>query len=83
MSVSSQIERLNSAKAAIIDAIVAQGVTVPNEAMLDDLAAYVLQIALSSNADTIDGLHLDVRSDGTAPTDPYASENSITLVYGG
>jgi hypothetical protein len=82
MSVSSQIQRLNNAKAAIKDAIAAKGVTVPDEATLDALAGYITQIeGDTGNADTVDGYHIAVRSDGTAP--PSGTTNTITFVYGG
>ena len=77
MSVSSQIERLNNAKAAIKTAIAAKGVTVPNNATLDVLAEYITQI---TNADTVDHYHIAVRNDGTAPTE---QTETITFVYGG
>ena len=77
MSVSSQITRLNNAKAAIIAAIEAKGVSVPDGATLDALAEYITQ---AKNADTVDGYHLAVNSNGAAPT---TTGKTITLVYGG
>lgn len=44
MSISSEILRLEGAKADIIDAIEAKGVTVPSGAKLDDLAALIEDI---------------------------------------
>jgi hypothetical protein len=81
MSVSSQITRLNNAKAAIIAAIEAKGVSVPDDALIDTLAEYIAQIeAFSSDADTVDGYHIAVNSNGAAPT---TSSQTITFVYGG
>ena len=45
MSISSQITRINNAKAAIKTAIAAKGVTVPDSAMLDDYAALIGNIS--------------------------------------
>ena len=36
---------------------------------------------MSKNADTVDGWHVDVRNDGSAP--PSGTFNTITFVYGG
>lgn len=47
MSISSEIQRLENAKAAIASAIEAKGVTVPSYATLDDYATYVSQISQS------------------------------------
>lgn len=77
MSVSSQITRLNNAKAAIIAAIEAKGVNVPDNATLDAIAQYITQI---TNADTVDGYHVAVNSNGQAPTN---TGKTITFVYGG
>ncbi len=77
MSVSSQITRLNNAKAAIIAAIEAKGVNVPDNATLDAIAQYITQI---TNADTVDGYHVAVNSNGAAPT---TNNKTITFVYGG
>ena len=44
MNVSSEISRLEAAKADIAEAIAAKGVTVPSGAMLDDMAALIGQI---------------------------------------
>lgn len=77
MSISSQITRLNNAKAAIKTAIAAKGVTVPDNATLDAIAQYITQI---TNADTVDGYHIAVNSNGQAPTE---NTKTITLVYGG
>ena len=81
MSISSEITRIENAKAAIKEAIAAKGVAVPDTVLIDALAEYVSQISVSTNADTVDGFHLAVRSDGTAP--PSGTTNTISLVYGG
>lgn len=60
MSVSSEISRLEAAKADIAEAIAAKGVAVPSNAMLDDMAALIGQIgapeALSGWSVTQEGL---------------------------
>ena len=50
MSISSEIQRLENAKAAIASAIEAKGVTVPSYATLDEYATYVSQISQSEAA---------------------------------
>lgn len=44
MSVQTQIDRLEAAKAALVSAITAKGVAVPAPVLLDDLAGYVEKI---------------------------------------
>lgn len=57
MSISSQIQRLKTAREAIRTAIAGKGVTVPSSATLDSLAGYVEQIAQGVGGMNIQGYH--------------------------
>lgn len=81
MSISSEISRIENAKAAIKEAIAAKGVAVPDTVLIDALAEYILQISVSTNADTVDGFHIAVSNNGTTP--PNVISNTISFVYGG
>ncbi len=80
MSVSSQITRLNNAKAAIKAAIAAKGVTVPANASIDEMAEYIAQITGDIvNADRVDGWHIAVINSGEA----VPTTQTICFVRGG
>lgn len=54
MSIQTQIDRIKQAKADLISQIEAKGVTVPNDASLDDLAALVEAISTGVELPTLD-----------------------------
>lgn len=80
MSISSQITRINNAKAAIKTAIAEKGVTVPSTASIDDMPTYISQIEASGgDADKVDGFHFAVINKGeTIPIN-----DTICFVIGG
>lgn len=53
MGVQAQIERLMAAKTAIVAAIEDKGVDVPDDATLDALADYIVQIKTTITAGTV------------------------------
>ena len=53
MSVQSQIDRLNSIKQRIRTNLVAQGVTVPEDTMLDEMAELILSVAGENGNDYV------------------------------
>lgn len=73
MSISSEVSRLATAKANLKSKIKQiYGITIPDTAKIDTFANYI-----SSNADTVDGIHLVV-STSEATSDNKAV---ITFVY--
>lgn len=80
MSILTQLDRLNNVKGLIKTAIVGKGVDVPTNAKLDECVEYIYQIE-SKHADTVDGWHIDVRSDGSDP--PSGTTATISFVYTG
>lgn len=80
MSIQTQIDRITNVRESIKSAIADKGVEVPANAKLDKCAEYISQIE-SKHADTVDGWHFDVRSDGSEP--PSGTTNTISLVYTG
>lgn len=61
MSIQSEITRIANAKSDIADAIEDKGVTVPSDAMIDDMPSYIAQIEQGGNdlvvTETIDQVH--------------------------
>ncbi len=80
MSIQTQLDRLNNVKNSIKTAITDKGVDVPANAKLDKCAEYISQIE-SKHADTVDGWHFEVRSDGSEP--PSGTVATISLIYTG
>lgn len=78
MSIISQIERLNNVKSKLRANITGKGVDVPADATLDDCANYVEQIE-TRHADTVDGWHVNVISDGSDPEG--ITVPTLTFVY--
>ena len=60
MGVQAQITRLEEAKAALVSAIIAKGVTVPEGALLDALSAYVSQIETGADVSGVTAAAADV-----------------------
>lgn len=78
MSVISQFERLNNVKSKLRANIAEKGVDVPADADFDSCAELVKQIE-TKNADTVDGWHVNVISDGSDPEN--ITVPTITFVY--
>lgn len=60
MSVQTQIDRLTAAKAAIVAAIAAKGVSVPSSALLDALDAYIAAIETGADVSGVTAAAADV-----------------------
>ena len=75
MSIQSEINRINEAKASIIAALRLIGNDVPDDISIDELSGYIA----FGNADTVDGFHLAVINKGEA----VPQMNTIVFVKGG
>ena len=81
MSVQSQIERLTAIKERIRTNLVAQGIVVPADAMLEDMATQILSVAGEDGKDGANGLSIHIlandaeltynASNDSYTTDPY------------
>ena len=83
MSVASEIQRLTQAKAAIISAITAKGVTVPADATLDEIAMYIEEIEVVTKAELEVVRELAQRALDTANAKAPAHNSSTTDITAG